>query len=87
MSKMHESTARIEISSEAAEICYRSLKPEEGLLPGGRSSAQVKLAGDKLMIWIEARDTTALRAAVNSFIRWCIAVMRCVGEVVGVGRK
>ncbi len=84
---MHESTAKIELCSEGASIYYGALKPEEGLLPGGRSLAHISLTSDKIMIWIEAKDITALRAAVNSFIRWYIAVMRCIGEVVGVGHK
>jgi len=82
---MHECLIKIEFSSDAPVVYYGALKPEEGILPGGRSSAQVTMKEDKLVIWIEAKDTTALRAAVNSFIRWYIAVMRCVGEVVGVG--
>lgn len=82
---MHESSLKLEFCSDDAIIYYCALKPEEGILPGGRSYASLSLNGDKLIIKIRAKDITALRAAVNSFIRWYIAVMRCIREVVGDG--
>ena len=81
MIHVHESSAKIEISSHDVMICYGALKPEEGILPGGRASANVSVKDNKLIIEIGARDITALRAAVNSFIRWYIAIIRCIGEV------
>lgn len=62
-------------------IYFGALKPEEGILPGGRSYASLSVKDDKLIIEVEARDITALRAAVNSFIRWYIAIIRCIREV------
>ncbi len=82
---MHESSAKIEFSTEQAEIYYNALAPEGGVLPGRRTKAKITIKDNKLILSIEAKDITAMRAAVNSFIRWYIAVMRCIGEVMGDG--
>ncbi|MEM1518486.1 MAG: KEOPS complex subunit Pcc1 [Thermoproteota archaeon] len=82
---MHESSVKIEVYSKDVMIYYGALSPEEGILPGGRSCASVSVNGDKLIIELRASDITALRAAVNSFIRWYVAIMRCIREVVGDG--
>lgn len=49
---------------------YRSLKPEEDLPGPARCKASVSRRGNVLYLKIEAAETAALRAAVNSFLRW-----------------
>lgn len=68
------------IETPHSAVLYGALRPEEGVLPGGRSRASLGLEGGCLIINIEAEDTTALRAAANSFIRWCSAITRCLEE-------
>ncbi len=52
-----------------ADIVRRSLSPEAGReIP--RSRVTVRGDGDATEIVLEADDTAALRAALNSYLRW-----------------
>jgi len=75
---MHRSSLVIRIETPYSSFVYSALKPEEGVLPGKRSKATLGLGDACLTINIESEDTTALRAAANSFIRWCSAILRCL---------
>jgi KEOPS complex subunit Pcc1 len=54
---------------EHSRLLRDSLQPEVG---GEYSKSKVKidLEGEELVLSIEAEDVTALRAAVNSYLRW-----------------
>ena len=61
--------AEIRIEGEDAAILRKSLAPEAGReIPGTR--VRVAGRGDALTLTIEAEDAGALRAAVNSYLRW-----------------
>ena len=49
------------------EAVYRSLLPESG--KSKRFESSVRLENDKVVIEIKAKDPTALRAAINSYLR------------------
>ncbi|HNS25502.1 MAG: KEOPS complex subunit Pcc1 [Euryarchaeota archaeon] len=55
---------------EEAEIVYGALKPEIKSSPSSRTRSWVKIKDKKLILEVEARDSTSLRAAVNSYLRW-----------------
>lgn len=57
-------------SSKAASVACRSLKPEEILPKESRCSVEIVCRKNVLCLEINAKDTAALRAAVNSFLRW-----------------
>lgn len=57
-------------NSKIAEIVEDSLKPEELLPKAARAEVDIKIKKNILSLSINARDTAALRAAVNSFLRW-----------------
>lgn len=57
-------------SERAASIVQNALKPETKSSPGGRSEVQVAREGRVLALIFECRDTTALRASVNSYLSW-----------------
>jgi len=57
-------------SEEETEIIERALKPETETSPRHRSKVQVTREGRNLVLEFEAKDTTALRASVNSYIGW-----------------
>lgn len=63
-----------------ASVVCESLKPEQLLPKSTRCEARVKCRKNVLCLEIDARDTAALRAALNSFLRW-VAVARDMAEV------
>ena len=79
---MHTCSIKIKLPSKHSSHIAEALKPEAGILPGKRSRAEVSVEDDgSLAIKIEAEDTTALRAAVNSFLRWYAAISRSIESV------
>lgn len=56
--------------SETAQIVRNSLKPEELLPKASRAEVKISVRENILSLDINARDTAALRAATNSFLRW-----------------
>jgi len=61
--------AAITFEGEEADAIRRALEPEAGRdLP----KAQVAISGrrGRVVVRIDAEDTSALRAAVNSYLRW-----------------
>ena len=66
-----EAAVKFEFESERVlETVYNALKPETVSAPTKRSKAHIKVDGKTLTLRFEARDTTALRAALNSYLRW-----------------
>jgi KEOPS complex subunit Pcc1 len=62
-------TANIEIESDKTEIIYNSLQVESKNNTD-RTKVDMHVKDNKLILSIEAKDITALRAALNSYIRW-----------------
>ena len=61
--------ATIEIRCDETALLKESLAPEtERAIP--RTAVTVMDIGDVLQIDIEASDVNALRAAINSYLRW-----------------
>ena len=52
------------------EIVFKALKPEVDKPTTMRSQADLKKEGKFLTLKVEARDTVALRAALNAYLRW-----------------
>jgi tRNA threonylcarbamoyladenosine modification (KEOPS) complex Pcc1 subunit len=63
------SRAELTVRTKYAEVIAGSLSPELGeKIP--RTLITVRRNGDELLVSIEADDQNALRAALNSYIRW-----------------
>ena len=63
------SRAELIVRTKYAKVIAGSLSPELGeKIP--RTSITVERSGDELLVNIEADDQNALRAALNSYIRW-----------------
>ena len=61
--------AEIRIEGDEAAILRRALAPEAGReIP--KTSVRVTGRGKSVTLMIDAEDTGALRAAVNSYLRW-----------------
>ena len=67
--------AVITIEGDGAAVVRRALEPEAGRdLP--RAAVAVTGSGDRMVLTIEAEDTAALRAVVNSYLRWADVAAR-----------
>jgi KEOPS complex subunit Pcc1 len=62
-------SAILSLSGPGAPTVFGAISPEAGReIP--RTKVQADLEGDKMVLRIEARDLPALRAALNSYLRW-----------------
>lgn len=74
--------AEIRLEGREADLVRRSLSPEAGRdIPG--TSVTVRRTKGALVLSIEAEDTGALRAAVNSYLRWADVAVGVSREVTG----
>jgi len=72
--------ATIVLSGPEAVVVYQALRPETGRdVPKARVS--MRSARNRLTLTIDADDTSALRAAVNSYLRWADVAARVRREV------
>jgi len=65
-------------SEEYSEIFFKALEPEVRKPPTTRSRAILEKEDDVLILKIEAKDTVALRAAVNAYLRWVSCIYDCL---------
>jgi KEOPS complex subunit Pcc1 len=61
-------------SAKLLKILLKALLPETKKPTTSRSKVSVEGEGKKLTIRIEAKDTSALRATLNSYLRWVALV-------------
>ena len=72
-------SARLTIVSADAGMVVRSLTPESGReLP--RTHVDISCEGDRAVLAIESSDTTAMRAALNSYLG-CIRITEDIGKI------
>ena len=57
-------------SASQAEIIYDAIILEFETAPDFRSSMTIDLDGSRILIDIDAEDSTSFRASVNSAIKW-----------------
>ena len=57
-------------SKKHLNVVFESLEPEVRRPPTVRSQASLEKERTSLILRIEAADTTALRAAMNAYLRW-----------------
>lgn len=67
-------------SKKLLKVLLKALLPETKKPTTSRSKVSVEGDGKKLTIRIEAKDTSALRATLNSYLRWG-ALMKDICEV------
>jgi KEOPS complex subunit Pcc1 len=69
-------TVRLKLPSEKKlETILRSLQPEIESPTGTRSRASLAKEGDILLLKVEAKDTVALRAGLNAYLRWINSIL------------
>jgi len=58
-------------NSEDVEIIMRSLEVEILIAPSPRSSIKIHQIGKRILrLKIESKDTSSIRASLNSYLRW-----------------
>ncbi len=68
-----EASVRLRFKSkEQLESIFKALEPETRTKMTTRSKVKVTKEGDCLKLSFEASDTSALRAAMNSYLRWIL---------------
>ncbi len=61
-------------SKKHLETVFRALEPETMKATTSRSSASLQKEGKFLVLEVMAKDTIALRAALNAYLRWINSV-------------
>jgi len=66
---------------DESEIIFSAISPETRDVPSRRVSVNIKLIDDGLALRIEAMDLVALRAALNSFIRFIDSTLSVIRSI------
>jgi len=74
-------------SKKRLQIVLEALMPETKISPASRSKVQVEGKGNRLALVFEARDTSALRAALNSYLRWIVTINDACSAVEAVEKQ
>jgi KEOPS complex subunit Pcc1 len=74
-------------SGKKLETILRSLEPEVNSPTSARSQASLAKEGSFLILKIEAKDTVALRAALNAYLRWMNSILNVFKTLEGEERK
>jgi tRNA threonylcarbamoyladenosine modification (KEOPS) complex Pcc1 subunit len=69
------------VPEEAVEAVLNALSPEVESPSSERSSTDVRRGVDGIVISTEASDTTAMRAAVNSYLRWVQGILDMLSKI------
>jgi tRNA threonylcarbamoyladenosine modification (KEOPS) complex Pcc1 subunit len=72
---------RVMLREEVVEAVLDALTPEAESPSSDRSSTEVRRDVDGIVISTEASDTTAMRAAVNSYLRWVQGMLEMLSKI------
>jgi tRNA threonylcarbamoyladenosine modification (KEOPS) complex Pcc1 subunit len=65
----------LELPEEYINIVLEALKPETDTSSSERSTVEVKRSGRGILIISHSSDTSALRASLNSYLRWLQGIL------------
>ena len=71
----------VDVPDEMVEAIMNALSPEIDSPSSERSSTDVRKTDDGILIVTEASDTTAMRAAVNSYLRWVQGILDMLSKM------
>ena len=74
---MNEFILRLRVSPHVARACLEAIKPEIDSDIHGRSKVELKY-DNELILTILASDLHAMRAAVNTYVRWLDMCLKLV---------
>jgi KEOPS complex subunit Pcc1 len=66
---------RLKLSKQQRQMILTSLKPEVSNSASHRSQTNLYTKKGLVILEIEAKDTTALRASLNSYLRWMSSIL------------
>jgi len=72
---------RIKVHEKVVDAVLDALSPEVESPSSERSSTGVRRDMDGIVISTEASDTTAMRAAVNSYLRWVKGILDMLSKI------
>lgn len=70
------------IGTRDGKTLEASLRPEASR-PLPRTRVSIRAEEDELRLEVVARDTSALRAALNSYLRWASTALKMIEEARG----
>ena len=76
-----EAKIRFHLPRNEAKILYSSIIPEAKDIPSKRTSVSMALSEDGLNLMIKASDPVALRAALNSFLRFIDSILETLHKL------
>ena len=74
-------TVSIELNPMLLEAVNTALIPEAETPSSDRSETSITVEGNHLVIQTRASDTTALRASLNSYLRWVQGIQSIVESI------
>ncbi len=75
LSESAHAEIRIVDLGEASEIILGALAPEAESPSSTRSRVDLRSIGEDLVMSFDAEDTVALRASMNSYLRWVEGIL------------
>ena len=77
-----KATVRLRLPSEKQlTTLLNALAPEANRPVNGRTKAVLEREGNFAVLKVEAKDTVALRAALNAYLRWIGSTMKVLDAV------
>lgn len=73
--------AEIELTEEATEVVLKALVPETEVSTSDRSKVSIHSSQGGVRLLVEADDTVALRAALNSYLRWIKGIIGVIERI------
>lgn len=77
---MNELSIRLMVPGEIAQVCCRSVGLEAQSEALSRSKVELFCEKDALILNVSAQDLGAMRAAVNTYLRWVLLCCDLTGE-------
>jgi tRNA threonylcarbamoyladenosine modification (KEOPS) complex Pcc1 subunit len=72
---------KIELTEKLLGVIEIALVPEAETPSSDRSNTKVMIEDNNLVIQTQASDTTALRASLNSYLRWVDGIQNIVESI------
>ncbi len=74
-------TIKIDLDEALLRVVETALSPEAETPSSERSETRITIDGSQLIIQTHAADTTALRASLNSYLRWVEGIQNIVASI------
>jgi tRNA threonylcarbamoyladenosine modification (KEOPS) complex Pcc1 subunit len=76
-----EAEVTLKVSEETADMLLIALRPEANTPSSDRTQTILEKSFNNVIIHVKARDTVALRACLNSYLRWIQGIVDMVNRI------